>query len=1021
MSQRKHPEREADAQRLPTQEIRDAVQDVIPGSLRSPRLFIAGPDGCFDDGDERWISFRAACDRGEISGETLRQHLLSNGFTTRFARTAEGAVARFCRLADIECFLSVTIRAGEDGLLVDGERRLAAIGTWAESFGVSPAVLKKYVEQAGLQPTFCRDRMGRILPFYEEQDIRTAATPLLEELPRADATGFFTLEGVRYGTFRAWSRALGIAKHVIARRVETLGLTGRDGRDAKGKRWIFFPEEDVRRACTELLEDLPYAEPNGFFEREGVRYGSIGAWARELGSNAHTVKARLTAAVCPSIHGRDAARKVVSFFAEPDVRRACVDLVTEFPRADQAGFFILDEERYGTVFAWTKELGIGQRAVEVRIESAALSSIIGIDVGGNRQPFYAEKLVRAACADLLQDLPRSSQSMFERDGVRVGLVRRWSRELGISSLAIQRRLDAIGATPVPAYFRGRLEQFYEEAAVRRACGELLEELPTTDDRGFAEINAIRYGSLYVWSQELGVVAQTIMKGLQAAGIAPLRAKSSIGVVRDIYAEQDVRASVRELLDARSPNVLVQRRENLYVYLARVAREHVAGTPYSVSSSGFLRCGSSYFGTKQAWLRALSANKLSPHIRKLPWSEHMPSVAGRTPDGILVELYRDTDIEVYPHGDDHDLIADASGFAIIEGEEWGSTKPLATRLGLHPLTVKKHIKAAGLTPRSGRISVGRPGVFYKLEDVRLACADLLGVELTLDEDGFMMKDGERWGTTNAWVEELIPGTSMNLRPQMLAAGAKPLQARAHTGLPVDVFREADVRKVLEAYLALPVLDEQGVVMIDERPHALIPTLAERLKLPLHIIIRDTKAAALAGREARKDGYGPVTVYDETEVRRICASRLLDTPTIDASGIVVVEGVKCAAVETIGRLLGLNKRTIRLRLDAAGEMPHDARKASRALQVYSIEAAKRLCADLLIDCPVADEQNIIMRDKIRHAPATTWQVLKGRHVKRLLRNDTSLPTFKGKLLDGHMREFYSEADVDRLIAAMSKRRS
>ncbi|HKZ40261.1 MAG TPA: helicase-related protein, partial [Candidatus Hodarchaeales archaeon] len=96
---------------------------------------------------------------------------------------------------------------------------------------------------------------------------------LRENLPQADAEGFFTLstgEGEqmsveRFGTAAAWSKEFKTTPITV--RKTLANLTGITGKDARGKihKEIFFAESVVRQACADFLKQIPQADEKGFF------------------------------------------------------------------------------------------------------------------------------------------------------------------------------------------------------------------------------------------------------------------------------------------------------------------------------------------------------------------------------------------------------------------------------------------------------------------------------------------------------------------------------------------------------------------------------------------------------------------------------------------------------------------------------------------------------------------------------------------------------------------------------------
>jgi len=181
-------------------------------------------------------------------------------------------------------------------------------------------------------------------------------------------------------------------------------------------------------------------------------------------------------------------------------------------------------EQYGTIYAWEKELSISSPAIKKRLEN--IQGITGRASSGNviKNGFYPESVVRAACADLLQDVPRADKSGFfvqkeEKDDERYGTIEAWKRELGISDFVIKKRLENIqGITGKD--FQGKVytNAFYPESTVRKECADLLQDILQADASGFFRQegggNNERYGHAKAWAQELEISARTIKNRLK---------------------------------------------------------------------------------------------------------------------------------------------------------------------------------------------------------------------------------------------------------------------------------------------------------------------------------------------------------------------------------------------------------------------------------------------------------------------------------------------------------------------------
>ena len=112
----------------------------------------------------------------------------------------------------------------------------------------------------------------------------------------------------------------------------------------------------LRMAVAEDVEEMeiPRAEQDGFFELDGVKYGTAYAWAKVFGMR--EVKAPST-----GLDGFNSNNTFYSgcFYSEAQMRELYPERFrTDIPRAERDGFFELGGIRYGHQTAWLRYLGV---------------------------------------------------------------------------------------------------------------------------------------------------------------------------------------------------------------------------------------------------------------------------------------------------------------------------------------------------------------------------------------------------------------------------------------------------------------------------------------------------------------------------------------------------------------------------------------------------------------------------------------------------------------------------------------
>ncbi len=350
------------------------------------------------------------------------------------------------------------------------------------------------------------------------------------------------LENERYGYLIAWARELGLSQNAMENRLRS--LQGVTARDIQGKLRTFYGESQVREACADLLQGLPQADEEGFYTDDQGTHGTLHAWSKCLSVPYYTVAKRMEQE--QGRKGKNVQGHLCDFYVEDVVRKACADLLSGLPQADASGFFTVDGTRFGSLSAWSKELGVSALTIERRLDGK--KGITGKTSAGNTltEAFYSETDISQAC-ELIRAAPRAAETgFFVVEGTRYGSVNAWAQELGIGQPTIKRRLngtpgmDGIGP-------QGKFEKsgYFDEQTVRERCADLLRELPLTDESGFARVNGERYGSVKAWATELSISPTTVKRRL--AEQTSITGKNTQGNLRELYPETMVREVCRDLL------------------------------------------------------------------------------------------------------------------------------------------------------------------------------------------------------------------------------------------------------------------------------------------------------------------------------------------------------------------------------------------------------------------------------------------------------------------------------------------
>jgi hypothetical protein len=441
--------------------------------------------------------------------------------------------------------------------------RYATCNTWAEYFEKREGVpihgmtIHKKLVKAQKIGKDGRDKLGRLFrnAYFSESDVREACADLLQPMPQADESGYFELEDIRYGTVVTWAHELGISNKVITARLLSASVQPTKGRMAGGQVLDFFSEPAVRAVCQNLLGPIPQSDKNGFFVLNGIRYGTVFGWSKELGISRRPIAHRLCFTPVQPVEGKDPSGQIQRFYPETSVLTACEDLIRAIPQADKNGLYVANGIRHRAIKAWSKEFGISRKTIALRLRTASVLPVQVRFSDGNIRDYYPEPAVREACVDFLNEMPMANKDgFFDFDGVRHGTVHAWSRKLGLTDRVIFSLLQSASVAPVKGKDpHSRPMNFWPEPRVLELCADLLDpNIPVCDKDGFADINGIRHGTVKALARLLGVSVPAIFPRLVISGLAPTRGKRK-GHPANLYPEPAVRELCKDMIEKQKSN------------------------------------------------------------------------------------------------------------------------------------------------------------------------------------------------------------------------------------------------------------------------------------------------------------------------------------------------------------------------------------------------------------------------------------------------------------------------------------
>ena len=514
----------------------------------------ADKNGFFILSGERYGTLKALSKKLNVSMTAITDRIKTHNLQSIQGKDNCGHVCNFyCEsfIREICADLLQTLpRSDEKGFFIKDGVKYGTLYAWSKVLGISQCAVESRFKIHKPEGIKGKDKVGRICNFFSEDTIREICSDLLQPLPQADENGFFIKDGESYGTLEAWTKVLGISRTPILIRIKTANLQGIKGKDIGGNVRNFFSESAIRQICADLLQDIPQADEEGFFEKDGQMYVTIGAFSKRIGIPTITIKYRIKIHNPPNIKGKNTSGQVCVFYPESAIRKICADLLQDIPQADESGFFMKDGEKYGTIPALSSVLGISNKPISDRIKAHNLLGIKGKDNGGHVHNFYPEVIIRKICADLLESCPQADEEgFFIKDGERYGTILTWSKEFGISMSAIVKsRLKGNKQKSIKGKNRcGQIYDFYTESLIREICADLIQTLPQADESGFFMKDGNKYGTIGAWENELGISYDAILARIKRHKLQGINGKIKCGRICDFYPESAIRQTCADLL------------------------------------------------------------------------------------------------------------------------------------------------------------------------------------------------------------------------------------------------------------------------------------------------------------------------------------------------------------------------------------------------------------------------------------------------------------------------------------------
>lgn len=371
---------------------------------------------------------------------------------------------------------------------------------------------------------------------------RLVVVELFEPPLRGNRSGYLSTSGSTWGVVRAFVRELNISEPTFRALMAKADVPSVTALGANGQPAVFYNRDAVITACADLIAKKPQASRDGILLFEGYERATIETLSKMLRISPPALRRRLEKAKKQSIEGRTWQNAVGAFFRVSDAREVCADLLAGHPQVTtKDGTILLDGVRYGDPTNLSRIVGINNNTVRYRLSKASIRQRVCRDSIGRLTTFYAVDDAVQLFAEYIKQARADRDGILRIDGVELTTIKKFSKDVGISSKSVAARVTAKALVGVQAKtFNGLSTQFFRIADLAAACSDLAAEHPLADRDGFIRNDDGVWGSETKLAQALNISWNALRPRLQKSTCRSIVGKGTSGKVLTFYHLEDAK-------------------------------------------------------------------------------------------------------------------------------------------------------------------------------------------------------------------------------------------------------------------------------------------------------------------------------------------------------------------------------------------------------------------------------------------------------------------------------------------------
>ncbi len=355
------------------------------------------------------------------------------------------------------------------GVNLEETERYGHLNAWKRELGISREAIETRLK--GIPSILGKDTMGKVVSFYPESIVLKYVEEL-RSIPQVDENGFVQIGDEIFASIQIWAKKISVSESILERRLDK--KSSRHAR--KGQRIFSVYTEAMVRSCVEKLLSVKKKSENKDCNvtLEGEECMTIFGWAKAMNKGFVSIKNRLDKS--RAILVKDRGGRVRKVFPRSYVIEACEDLLATPFQADENGYFLHDGKKWGTFFAWARDLPCVEQTLRKKLQDAEHLTARTKTGHVIKNGFVSEQDILTYYSVLFENIPHMDPSGFIiKDGIRYGQNNAWAKVFGLNRNSVRRRISHL----VPIYGivppqNQRRNIFFREEDVRESCRDLLD-------------------------------------------------------------------------------------------------------------------------------------------------------------------------------------------------------------------------------------------------------------------------------------------------------------------------------------------------------------------------------------------------------------------------------------------------------------------------------------------------------------------------------------------------------------------